>query len=176
MKTLEFMYQETQIHFLVNPMQENVMINATEMAKAFDKRVDVFLKTDHAKAFIKVLLSTLYGGNKTILTMDEILYANKKAGTFMHRILALKFAAWLDANFEVWVFSKIEEITFGNYKKHWEAHALQEQAKIDMETYKTALLENPTLENVQSYFEAETIFKTAKNAKSTAIRNQLKMF
>lgn len=176
MKTLEFIYQETQIHFLVNPMQENVMINATEMAKAFNKRVDVFIKSDHAKAFINVLLSTPYGGNKNVLTMDEILFANKKAGTYMHRILALKFAAWLDPEFEVWVFSKIEEITFGNYKKHWESHAIQEQSKIDMELYKAEMLKNPTLENVQQYFEAENSFKSAKAAKTQAIRNQLKMF
>lgn len=175
MKTLEFMYQETQIHFLVNPTQKNVMINATEMAKTFDKRVDVFLKSDHAKAFINILLSTPYGGNKTVLTMDEILFANKKAGTYMHRILALKFAAWLDPEFEVWVFSKIEEITFGNYKKHWEAHAMQEDAKIEMETFKNTLLVNPTLEAVQNYFEAEQKMKTAKSIKNAAIRNQLKL-
>lgn len=53
MRTLEFIYQETEIHFLVNPMDKNVMVNATEMAKLFGKETRVFLKSDHAKAFIK---------------------------------------------------------------------------------------------------------------------------
>ena len=37
-KTLEFIYQEKQVHFLVNPTDKNVMINATEMANVFGKR------------------------------------------------------------------------------------------------------------------------------------------
>lgn len=53
MKTLEFFYHETEIHFLVNPNQKNVMVNATEMAKMFNKRMDNFLKADHAQKFIK---------------------------------------------------------------------------------------------------------------------------
>jgi hypothetical protein len=55
MKTLEFIYQDTQIHFLLNPTDDNVMVNATEMAKLFNKRIDHFLKTDHAKAFNNAL-------------------------------------------------------------------------------------------------------------------------
>ena len=55
MKTLEFIYQETEIHFLVNPLDKNVMVNATEMAKLFGKETRVFLKTDHAKAFIEAV-------------------------------------------------------------------------------------------------------------------------
>lgn len=54
-KTLEFIYQDMQIHFLINPTDNNVMINATEMAKAFDRRLDFFLKADHTKNFIKEL-------------------------------------------------------------------------------------------------------------------------
>jgi hypothetical protein len=35
----------------------------------------------------------------------------------MHRVLALKFAAWLDPDFEVWVYSTIDTILFGHYKE-----------------------------------------------------------
>ena len=31
----------------------------------------------------------------------------------MHRVLAIKFAAWLDPDFEVWIYSTIEELMFG---------------------------------------------------------------
>ena len=33
----------------------------------------------------------------------------------MHRILALKFAAWLNSDFELWVYSTIEQLMFGKY-------------------------------------------------------------
>ena len=57
-KTLEFIYQDTQIHFLVNPLDKNVMINATEMAKVFNKDVLDFMKNDSTKNFISEALKT----------------------------------------------------------------------------------------------------------------------
>ena len=35
----------------------------------------------------------------------------------MHRVLALKFAAWLDPVFEVWVYTTIDDILFGRYRQ-----------------------------------------------------------
>lgn len=170
--TLEFLYQSSQIHFLVNPNDRNVMINATEMAKVFGKRVNVFLKTDHAKAFIKALELTPNGVDSALLKEEDIMSFRGHSGMYFHRILALKFAAWLDPKFELWVFSKIEEITFGNYKKHWDAHAMQEKAKLRMEELKKELLEAPTKDTALQYFEAEKDFISAKQAKANAIRNQ----
>lgn len=115
LKTLEFIYQDTQIHFLLNLNDDNVMVNATEMAKAFDKRIDVFLKTDHVKEFINRLLFPPNGGNKSI---ENVMYTTNKA-TYMNRLLALKFAAWLDVDFEIWIYQTIEKVLFGHYKEHW---------------------------------------------------------
>lgn len=168
MKTLEFIYQETAIHFMVNPEDANVMVNATEMAKLFGKKTELFLKSDHAKAFIEVANRQPNGG--------RIIDSRGRNGIYFDRRLALKFAAWLSPEFEYWVYSKIEEITFGNYQKHWEAHAMQELAKAEMKDLKKQMLLNPTPELVVSYFEQETIFNAAKNAKTKAIKNQLKMF
>lgn len=33
----------------------------------------------------------------------------------MHRVLALKFAAWLSPDFELWVYSTIEQLLFGKH-------------------------------------------------------------
>lgn len=38
------------------------MVNATEMAKLFNKKTELFLKSDHAKAFIKVANRQPNGG------------------------------------------------------------------------------------------------------------------
>ena len=97
-------------------------------------------------------------------------------GIYFNRQLALKFAAWLDVAFEVWVFSTIDNLIFGNYKKHWEAHAIQEAAKIEMDRLKVEMLTNPNIETNRAYFEAMDRRTAAKTAKSKAIRQQLKLF
>ena len=177
MKTIEFIYEETAIHFLVNPLEKNVMVNATEMAKNFDKRVANFLRLEETKTFIDYQVKKNYIGSDVSRYIEENIYhSNNKAGTFMTRKLALKFAAWLDVSFEDWIFETIDNIIFGNYQKHWEAHAQQEVARVSMEDMKTEILQNPTKESVAAYFKYELEYKSAKNAKTKAIRNQLKLF
>jgi hypothetical protein len=177
MKTLEFLYQDTQIHFLVNPLEKNVMVNATEMAKPFNKRVKNFLRLDETKNFINYQVEKNYIGSDVSRYIEEnIYYSNNKAGTFMTRKLALKFASWLDVSFEDWIFETIDNIIFGNYQKHWEAHAQQEVARVAMEDIKTEILHNPTPESVAEYFRYAQEHKNWKNAKTKAIRNQLKLF
>lgn len=115
-KALEFIYQDTQIHFLLGN-EKNVMVNATEMAKLFEKRTDVFLKADHVKEFLKAIKLPPYGVSLDIKSDEDLIDYKGRNGTYFHRILALKFAAWLDPMFEVWIYSKIEEVLFGNAKK-----------------------------------------------------------
>lgn len=176
MKTLEFIYQESEIHFLVNPHNKNVMVNATEMAKMYGKRIDFFLKSEQTKAFMEAAQFPPYGGNSDNEKPLELIVTKGHQGTFMHRILALKFAAWLSPEFEVWIFSTMDEIIFGNYKKHWDAHAQQEEARTKMEGLKAELLDHGSPELAKEYFQAEQQFKMAKNDKSNAIRNQIKLF
>ena len=117
MKALEFIYQDTQIHFLVNPNDKNVMINATEMAKPFNKRIDVFLKTQPTKEFIELLKFPPTGVNLEPILEENIIQTKGRSGTFFHRELAIEFAMWLDPIFKRWIIAKIDEVLFGNYKK-----------------------------------------------------------
>lgn len=168
MKTLEFIYQETEIHFCIYGDDKDVMVNASEMAQLFERRTKDFLKTEHAKAFIKVAKRAPNGA--------RIIENRGRNGIYFNKRLALKFAAWLSPEFEYWVYSTIDEIVFGNYKKHWQAHAQQEAAKIKMQELKEQMLSSPTAEVVRNYFEQERILKEAKNAKTRAIKNQLNLF
>ncbi len=174
-KALEFIYQDTQIHFLLSN-DDNVMVNATEMAKAFNKRIDVFLKTEPTKAFINALEFPPTGGNSEPINCENLIKTKGKMGTYFHRILAIKFAAWLDPNFEVWVYTTIDKILFGFYKQHWDAHIKQENAKAIMEASKKKLLLQANQEDVIAYFKAENEFKTAKSEKMSAIHSQYKLF
>lgn len=174
MKATQFIYQDTEIHFALSN-NKNVMVNATEMAKAFNKRLDHFLRSDHAKAFIETLLSTPFGGNKNCLPLEKIVNGNKKGGTYMHRILALKFAAWLSPEFELWVFSTIDEILFGDYLKHQEAVEQTIKAERELKVLENLLANDPNFQRMQ---ELEEFIKTKDAEKRKALiasKNQLKM-
>lgn len=181
MKTLEFIYQETQIHFALQN-EGNVMVNATEMAKLFNKRTDHFLQNESTKQFIQELKVPEMSGileSKRLLNrgcLDHKIIDNRgRNGIYFERRLALKFAAWLDVKFEVWVFSTLDEILFGNYKQHWEAHIIQVSAEKEMERLKNEMFVSPTPEIVKAYFDASDTVKNCKNIKLKAIKNQYKL-
>ena len=114
MKTAIFNFNEKSITFVLDK-NNTVMVNATEMAKVFEKQVNEFMSNETTKKFIE---SCLKNGNSRFLNIkseDELYVSRQKSGTYMHRVLALKFAAWLDSDFEVWVFSTIDKLLFGKY-------------------------------------------------------------
>lgn len=171
MKTLEFIYNEETINF-ESTSDDSVMVNATQMANVFGKRVDHFLKSDHAKAFIEALLSTPNGVDKPNFKKEDIIAANKKGGTWMHRILALKFAAWLDPYFEVWVFQTLDQILFGHYKAIQTATIEKIKAEQALEAKKKELLEsNPDFEE---FLELEGKLSAEDKKRLKAIKESLK--
>jgi hypothetical protein len=93
------------------------MINATEMSKIFDKDLFQFTKSDNVKTFIESCQKPAFAGLLGIKSEDDLIVSKQKSGTWMHRVLALKFAAWLNPDFEVWVYSTIEDILFGKLAK-----------------------------------------------------------
>lgn len=182
MKTLEFIYQETQIHFLVN-QDTNVMVNATEMANLFGKRVSNFKVLESTQHFISELIE--HENNKNIncdpsryLSEKDIIQDRRRGGTYMHRKLAIEFAMWLDVKFKLWVVDIIEDIVyskFNNYNKHWEAHQRLEAAKAEAQRLRPLLLENPDREMMGQYFNAVDVIESAKKTKANAIKNQYKI-
>lgn len=111
-------YQNNPISFDFTNQSE--MINATEMAKIFGKKTLEFLEKQETKNFIeslqKKLNSDFQGGNSHLELSEMIVkvtHGGRNNGTWMHRLLALKFAAWLNADFELWVYETIEKLLFG---------------------------------------------------------------
>lgn len=91
----------------------NKMLNATEMAKPFKKRVTNFLQNKQTKEYIELLESRYW--NSSNENQREILRVVQGGqpelqGTWMDEKLALKFAAWLSPAFELWVYDRIEEL------------------------------------------------------------------
>lgn len=174
MKVLDFIYNETTISF-EQTGKDDVMVNATEMAKVFGKRVDVFLKAEHVTDFINELELTPFGGRSEPLKRDEILKTRNGVNTFFHRILALKFAAWLDIKFEIWVWNTIDSIILGHYREVKEAtiEKLEAQKKRD-ELKEVLILKYPEISDL---LIAEGLITDAERKRARALRdatNQLK--
>lgn len=113
-KITQFNYEGNEISFEFEAGYK--MINATEMARRFDgKFVADFLRLKGTKEYI-ALLEKRYGDSH-IAPEDLVLrvikggnVADGLQGTWMEEKLALKFAAWLSPEFELWVFDRIYEL------------------------------------------------------------------
>lgn len=88
---------------------ENVMVNATEMAKAFNKRTYDWLITQQSKDFLAALSETR---NLTSADLVKVTKGGdpKLQGTWMHEDVALEFARWLSPKFAIWCNDRIKEL------------------------------------------------------------------
>lgn len=91
------------------------MINATEMAKPFGKKVEAFMRNESTIEFVNEALKSENSRFLGVQDESDLVDSRQKSGTWMHRILALKFAAWLNPAFELWVYSTIENLLFGKH-------------------------------------------------------------
>lgn len=171
MNTQVFKFNEYEITFESKDL--NVMINATQMAKAFGKRIDFFLKSEHAKEFIKVLELTPFGGRSEPLKRDEIIKTQNGVSTYFHKILALKFASWLDPKFELWVYTAIEHLLFGHYEGV--DNSLRESAKRkkEIDVLRKELYDSETYKNLEKLEWEE---KKAARWRSNQNTKQLRLF
>ena len=186
------LFNENEITFIFNDKNQ-MMINATEMARPFGKRIENFMRNEDTQNFISECLkkenyyllrvaenSLLENGNYAIsrnilkngeeidgeIREDDLYISSQKSGTWMHRILALKFAAWLNPAFELWVYSTIEKLMFGKYVERESSL----QRTLELERERNEIVENPnkTGEDFEKYLQIERLLKQEK-----AIRRNL---
>ena len=175
METKEFEFNGSVVSFETE--KGNVMVNATQMAKIFGKDLYQFTKSDHAKAFVNSCLKPAFAGLLGIEKEEDLLISIQKTGTWMHRVLALKFAAWLNSDFEVWVYTTIDELLFGSYKE--DEKSLKEitriQAKITAK--EKSLNDHPLQKEIEGLKKAEAKEKrTLELRKKMRISNYRTMF
>lgn len=87
---------------------KNVMVNATEMAKSFDKRPAKWLELPSTKEFLAAL--TAIRKSDTALIQTNSGGINGGGGTWMHEDVALEFARWLNPAFAIWCNDRIKEL------------------------------------------------------------------
>ena len=87
---------------------DNEMVNATDILKAFKgKEIGGFLRNQKTKNFVKAFESDMQNRISSDFQAIKIVKGNYKGikqGTWMHRIVAYKFAAWLSPEFEVFIY------------------------------------------------------------------------
>lgn len=106
-----FKYDDVEIEFDFR-QGKNMMVNATEMANAFGKKVTHFLENENTENFILACLNSRNSDFLAVKNREDLVFGKQKSGTWMHRILALKFAAWLNPDFEVWVYYTIDRLLY----------------------------------------------------------------
>ena len=102
--TIQYSYNGQAISFAKG---NNVMINATQMAKPFGKNPKDFLKTQQTKEIVDEISK-----RKKILLADivKVIHGGNTRGTWMHEDLALIFAQWLSPQFYLWCNDRIKEL------------------------------------------------------------------
>ena len=106
---LKYAYQGSEVTFSNG---ENVMVNATQMAKAFGKRPNDWLNLPSTKEFLDELTDTRKSCNveyQAVITKKGGSNLEEQ-GTWMHEDVALVFAQWLSPEFYLWCNDRIKEL------------------------------------------------------------------
>ncbi|WP_084261756.1 KilA-N domain-containing protein [Zymobacter palmae] len=86
-------------------------INATEIAKAYGKRLDHWLENKETQSYLKAI-------GKYLNTPDsgDLIQARRGngGGTWLHPKLAVVFARWLDVDFAVWCDLQVDALIRGD--------------------------------------------------------------
>ena len=196
-KALEFIYRDTQIHFLLQN-QGSVMINATEMANLFGQETRYFLRLDSTKKFTLALLKEKFNRadlsdfdpflskkhqNPTDNRADlhdyifkNIYYSYKKGGTYLCSELALKFAAWLDPDFDLWIQRTVYSILFSeNYMIHQKKVIEIQETKNMIEQLKFKIRNKIADEDTAiQLLDLQELLVRLTNEKRNAINNQVR--
>ncbi|OOF68494.1 hypothetical protein BKG95_03595 [Rodentibacter pneumotropicus] len=106
-------YNGTQVFF-----QDDAFLNATVIAKHFNKLPNEWLRLDSTQEYIEKLCENLNAGKSRIsekqakVGFSHFVKTTRgvNGGTWLHRRLAVAFARWLNVEFAIWCDEQIEKI------------------------------------------------------------------
>ena len=101
---IEQTFQDSPVFF-----QDNAYLNATSIAKKFNKRPADYLKTEPTRNYMKSITNII------VIPLNQLVIVKKGSstnggGTWLHPKLAIDFARWLNSDFAVWCDMQIEKI------------------------------------------------------------------
>ena len=166
-----FIFEDKEIDFELTG--SNVMVNATQMAQIFNARMNDFTSNANTKSFIEVCLKNGNSRYLNVETEEDLITSVQKSGTWMHRILALKFAAWLNPAFELWVYSVIDELLFGHYREMEEMLRRTAETRNRIDALREELREDERFTELESL---EVLDKQNQRLRSRKTTSQLELF
>lgn len=103
---LKYTYEGSEVTF---SNEGNVMVNATQMAKAFGKTPKDWIRTEQAGRMMAAV------SNRQKCTFADLQVVKQGApenggGTWFHEDVALAFAQWLSPEFYLWCNDRIKEL------------------------------------------------------------------
>ncbi len=99
-----FQYNGNPITFQIG---EATMVNATEMAKPFNKVTKDWLKTAQTKEYLDILSK---GRNLPLTDLVQVTKGGANPGTWFHEDVALEFSRWLSPQIAIWCNDRIKEL------------------------------------------------------------------
>lgn len=109
---ISFNYSGAVIPFALTG--NDVMINATEMAKACGKRVFNYTRNSGFQDLVNEVSSvTQIRATELVVTIQS--GTPQSQGTWFHRLIAIHFAMWCSPRFGVWCLQKLDEIIQRGY-------------------------------------------------------------
>ncbi len=165
-------YEGFKIDFEPFLKKRNVMVNATQMAKVFGKEVARFMENDGTKKFILACLKTRNSAFLGVEKEADLYVSKQKSGTWMHRVLALKFAAWLNPEFELWVFMTIEQMLFGFAQS--QEKSIERSVDLQKQILALKEKEEKTGEDFIKYLELVEELKDEKSDRANLTRTKFK--
>lgn len=166
-----FEFNGAEIEFDFSPSK--VMVNATEMAKIYDKQVIAFLRNDDTKSFISECLKSENSHFLGVRKEEDLFVSKQKSGTWMHRVLAIKFAAWLDPAFELWIYRTIDDLMFGRYKRYVAEVEFTDNAVKKLKELEEKKQADPEYLEI---LELEKLIAGSGKRRSQALNGQLSIF
>jgi len=109
LKIISKTYNSIEVLFH-SELNSSIYINATKVAKQFNKKPVDWLKTNETQTYIQAV-SKIHN-----ITYDNLVITKKggnnlkEQGTWIHKKLIIFFARWLSPEFAVWCDTQIEEI------------------------------------------------------------------
>jgi hypothetical protein len=164
-------FQETEIGF--DFTGSNVMVNATEMSKIFGTDTEAFMRNKDTKRFIEECLKTENSRFLFVEKEEDLIVSKQKSGTWMHRIFALKFAAWPDPSFELWVYKTIDDLLFGRFKRYVAEVEHTEKAKQKLRELEEKKMEDPEYLEI---IELRKVIAGSGKRRAMALNGQLELF
>ena len=99
-----FSYNGNEVLF---DIKDDVMVNATQLAKIYGKRPNDYLSLPATNQLINAI-TRKYGIAENQLVRTE--RGGIAPGTWMHRLIVVDFCQWLDIDLKMWCTEKLDEL------------------------------------------------------------------